>query len=317
MREIQFHGDRAWAPFGVAGSKPGLLTHARFPPILSRVGGALNFSLESIMNNQLVPVFAGSIQGQTVQLVDARLLHDFLGVVSRFADWIKNRINEYEFAKDQDYVEVFLKNEKNPKGGRPSIDYHLTLDMAKELSMVERNEKGRQARRYFIECERQALAFQSPALPEPDAKPAFPALQPLDPHEKEYAGTHERARWLCQLIGWADALRRDCGVPVAGVQERLTLLVNDALDRREAAKPSPLSISLSGRPGRTLVTTRADGTATVEPLGDSAVVDKTGIDSVRELIRAGYYVIPRALLLSRLGLDKPIWLLPWNPEEKA
>lgn len=108
------------------------------------------------MSTELVPVFAGEIAGCPVQLVDARLLHGFLEVVSKFADWIKNRIDDYGFLEDQDYVGVFLKNEKKPKGGRPAIDYHLTLDMAKELAMVERNEKGRQVRRYFIECERRA-----------------------------------------------------------------------------------------------------------------------------------------------------------------
>lgn len=51
------------------------------------------------------------------------------------------------------------------KGFQP-IEYHLTLDMAKELSMVERNEKGKQARRYFIECEKNLLS-ELPAFLEP------------------------------------------------------------------------------------------------------------------------------------------------------
>ncbi|HDZ5148715.1 TPA: antA/AntB antirepressor family protein [Campylobacter jejuni] len=73
----------------------------------------------------------------------------YLEVNSKFADWIKNRINQYDFIENQDYVikEVFT-------GRRPRKEYYVTLDMAKELCMVENNEKGRQARRYFIECEK-------------------------------------------------------------------------------------------------------------------------------------------------------------------
>ncbi len=73
----------------------------------------------------------------------------YLEVNSKFADWIKNRINQYDFIENQDYTikEVFT-------GRRPRKEYYVTLDMAKELCMVENNEKGRQARRYFIECEK-------------------------------------------------------------------------------------------------------------------------------------------------------------------
>lgn len=48
----------------------------------------------------------------------------------------------------------YLENSKKPLGGRPSIEYALSLDMAKELSMVERNAQGKQARQYFIDCEK-------------------------------------------------------------------------------------------------------------------------------------------------------------------
>lgn len=85
--------------------------------------------------------------------VSARDLHVFLESKQQFADWIKNRINQYDFIEDQDYV-VFHNSMNNPSGGRPQIEYALTIDAAKELSMVEGNEKGKQARRYFIECAR-------------------------------------------------------------------------------------------------------------------------------------------------------------------
>ncbi|WP_375707634.1 antA/AntB antirepressor family protein [Bartonella sp. AA1HLJMS] len=103
--------------------------------------------------NTLIEITEQIIDQETVQTVNARELHTFLDVNIRFNDWISRRIEEYSFQENQDFVSFTQKRVK-PKGGRPSIEYHLTLDMAKELSMVERNEKGRQARRYFIECEK-------------------------------------------------------------------------------------------------------------------------------------------------------------------
>ncbi|MGU9939418.1 antA/AntB antirepressor family protein [Empedobacter brevis] len=88
--------------------------------------------------------------------VSARELHSFLESKQQFGNWIQNRINEYNFIENEDF-EVFNKIIKNSKGGRPTKEYALTMDMAKELAMVERNEKGRQARRYFIACEKRLI----------------------------------------------------------------------------------------------------------------------------------------------------------------
>ena len=84
--------------------------------------------------------------------VNARELHDFLESKQEFADWIKNRIRQYGFVENQDF-EVFDDFARNPQGGRPAVEYALSIDMAKELSMVENNGKGRIARKYFIACE--------------------------------------------------------------------------------------------------------------------------------------------------------------------
>ena len=91
--------------------------------------------------------------------VNARELHAFLGVGKDFSSWIKERITKYEFVEGLDF-EVFTNSGENPVGGRPTIDYALSLDMAKELSMVENNEKGRLARKYFIECENIARGYE-------------------------------------------------------------------------------------------------------------------------------------------------------------
>lgn len=89
------------------------------------------------------------------QVVNARDLHQFLESKQQFGNWIQSRISDYGFVENEDF-EVFNNFIKNPQGGRPSKDYAISLDMAKELSMVERNERGRQARRYFIEAEKLA-----------------------------------------------------------------------------------------------------------------------------------------------------------------
>lgn len=85
--------------------------------------------------------------------VNARELHDFLESKRDFSNWIKDRIEKYGLVENEDYV-VFANFGENSKGGRPQIEYALSVDAAKELSMVEGNEKGKQARRYFIECEK-------------------------------------------------------------------------------------------------------------------------------------------------------------------
>ncbi|CDI01525.1 conserved hypothetical protein [Candidatus Competibacter denitrificans Run_A_D11] len=111
------------------------------------------------MSAQLIPVVASEFGDQTVQTVDGRTLHNFLEVKSQFRDWISNRIEEYGFESGKDFRDFFSES----TGGRPTKEYTLTLNMAKELAMVERNAKGKQARQYFIECEQRLLNETKPA----------------------------------------------------------------------------------------------------------------------------------------------------------
>lgn len=87
------------------------------------------------MTSQLIPVFNGTIANETTLLVNARDLHTFLGVGKRFASWITERIAEYGFVENQDYIAISQKREIGY--GRGKKDYHLTLDTAKELAMVD------------------------------------------------------------------------------------------------------------------------------------------------------------------------------------
>ena len=83
------------------------------------------------------------------QLVSARELHEFLESKQDFTNWIKARIEKYGFLENEDFTIILSKS-----GGRPQSEYIIKIDMAKELSMVEGNEKGSQARRYFLNCEK-------------------------------------------------------------------------------------------------------------------------------------------------------------------
>lgn len=80
-------------------------------------------------------------------------LHDFLEVQTAFKDWFP-RMCEYGFTDGQDYCS-FLSVRSDGLPGRQKRDAQLTIDMAKEICMIQRNERGKQARRYFLEVERQ------------------------------------------------------------------------------------------------------------------------------------------------------------------
>lgn len=96
-------------------------------------------------------------------LVDASLLHRRLKSGTPFHTWIKRRIEEYDFINGQDFYTNLFKS----SGGRPATGYMLTLDMAKELAMLERNEVGRNIRRYFIEKEKELRSISHlPAGPQ-------------------------------------------------------------------------------------------------------------------------------------------------------
>jgi phage anti-repressor protein len=118
--------------------------------------------------SDLVPVISGQIGGRESNIVSAKALHKALGVGNDFSTWIKLRIDEYSFVLGADYAVFDSSDFRNQSakfdqlesgwvtkrgGDRRSKDYSLSLSMAKELAMVERNDQGRAIRRYFIQCE--------------------------------------------------------------------------------------------------------------------------------------------------------------------
>lgn len=84
------------------------------------------------------------------QVVSGRDLHAFLQVKTAYKDWMPRMI-AYGFIEGQDFCSVLSES----TGGRPRTDHAVTIDMAKEVSMIQRTERGKQARQYFITCEKQ------------------------------------------------------------------------------------------------------------------------------------------------------------------
>ena len=103
--------------------------------------------------HELILLHLQTIDGNTVETVSARELHSFLESRQDFSTWIKKRIERYEFVENADYL-LHKFMEQTPSGAKHKTDYYVSVGMAKELAMVEHNDKGSQARRYFIECEK-------------------------------------------------------------------------------------------------------------------------------------------------------------------
>lgn len=103
----------------------------------------------------IIPIQQSAIGDRIVRTVDARTLHANLEVGRDFSTWIKGRIDDYGFVEDEDFMtsEGFPRNGGKPLGGRPTVEYTLSTQMAKELAMLENNEIGRRVRRYFIASE--------------------------------------------------------------------------------------------------------------------------------------------------------------------
>lgn len=105
-----------------------------------------------IIENELVPVYETDTGEKVVYGTE---FYSVLGVKSNYRDWIKNRLKDCDAVENEDF-ESFAKN--LAKGGRPKLEYIIKLDTAKEMAMLERNAKGKQVRRYFIQIEKKYRA---------------------------------------------------------------------------------------------------------------------------------------------------------------
>ena len=101
--------------------------------------------------NDLIKITKSIINNAEINSVNAREIHDYLEVKTHLSTWIQRAIEKYDFVENIDFS--ILKS-GNPNGGISKIDYIVTLDMAKELAMLENNPKGKATRKYFIEVEK-------------------------------------------------------------------------------------------------------------------------------------------------------------------
>lgn len=84
------------------------------------------------------------------QMVSARELHEKLHISTRFNDWFP-RMCEYGFTENEDF---YSKMSKTENGGRPSKDYEISVDMAKQICMIQRTPEGKACRQYLIDLEK-------------------------------------------------------------------------------------------------------------------------------------------------------------------
>jgi|SRR5690625_475820 len=105
--------------------------------------------------DEMMPVYETST-GEKV--VNGRELHEQLFVARDFPTWIQDRIRKYGFVANEDFSTFRGKS----SGGRPTTEYLLLLDIAKEIAMVENNEQGRVIRKYFIKVEKENRKLKQP-----------------------------------------------------------------------------------------------------------------------------------------------------------
>ena len=136
------------------------------------------------------------IEREGRQLVSGRELHEFLEIRTKYKDWFP-RMVEYGFEEEIDFIKVAQKratnNLKNPV--TTVIDHAISIDMAKEISMIQRTEKGKIARQYFINCEKKLKEVKK--------------LSPMDLMELQFKALKEQEEKIVQVENRVDKLEED------------------------------------------------------------------------------------------------------------
>ena len=136
------------------------------------------------------------IEREGRQLVSGRELHEFLEIRTKYKDWFR-RMVEYGFEEEIDFIRVAQKratnNLKNPV--TTVIDHAISIDMAKEISMIQRTEKGKIARQYFINCEKKLKEVKK--------------LSPMELMELQFKALKEQKEKIEEVENRVDKLEED------------------------------------------------------------------------------------------------------------
>lgn len=132
----------------------------------------------TVIENELVPVYETST-GEKV--VYGSELHEVLGVKSRYREWIDRRLLDIDAVENED----FQAAEISAPSGQMKKEYIIKLDTAKEMAMLERNEKGKQVRRYFIQVEKKYKEKQQQLADLSDLSDLSVELQAIIMHDKK------------------------------------------------------------------------------------------------------------------------------------
>ncbi|MDY0394745.1 antA/AntB antirepressor family protein [Virgibacillus halophilus] len=162
-----------------------------------------------VIADEMLPVYE-SETGE--RLVNARELHQQLLSKQKFTDWIQRKIVNYGFVESEDF---FISLGKST-GGRPSTEYLLMLDTAKEIAMVENNEQGRAIRKYFIQVEKQSRVKQ----PQTQAEMMLMFAEQFVNQEKEIKQIKQDNQALKQRMDTFDNLDT-----IGDLQQRLNKMV--------------------------------------------------------------------------------------------
>lgn len=173
-----------------------------------------------VIENELVPVYETDI-GEKV--VYGSELHEKLEVRTKYADWVMRRLSECDAEENQDYQVCFSNLGSENHGGQNKKEYIIKLDTAKEMAMLERNERGKQVRKYFIEVEKRYKnnqlqlselspelqmfhrIFQTVATQEIEQKRQAEQLKRLEQKQEAIADTFQKINDTEDFQRWANS----------------------------------------------------------------------------------------------------------------